>query len=147
MKYSTKLSDAIHLLAFIYINPKNDLSSKTIALSIKTNPSIVRQLMMKLRNGGLLYSTKGLAKPELSREPEQISLLDVYHAIEGDKPLLHLDTNINPECNVGINIQYVLQEYYTQVQNKAEEEMSSITLKDILNNFYSRTNIEKMDWD
>ena len=36
-------------------------------------------------------------------------------AIEGNKPLLHLDTHTNPECGIGINIQYSLQEYYDAV--------------------------------
>ena len=39
MKYPMKLSNAMHILAFIYINPKNDLSSATIAVSVHTNPA------------------------------------------------------------------------------------------------------------
>ena len=87
MKYSTKLSDAIHMLAFIYINPKNDLSSATIAFSIHTNASYVRQLMMALRKAGILSSSQGQAKPRLTRELKDITLFDMYQAIEGTKPL------------------------------------------------------------
>ena len=83
MKYSARLSDAMHLLAFIYINPKQNLSSAVIAVSIHTNPSYVRQLMMALRKSGILKSTRGQAKPELTRPPEQITMLDVYRAVEG----------------------------------------------------------------
>ncbi len=147
MKYSTKLSDAVHLLAFICINPKQNLSSAVIAVSIHTNPSYVRQLMMALRKSGLLSSVQGRAKPELTRRPEQITLLDVYRAVEGNKPLLHLDTNINPDCNVGIHIQYTLREYYGQVQAAAEAEMAKITLEDILQGFYRRAEGEEMIWD
>ena len=49
MKYSTKLSDAVHVLCFISINPSQDLSSAAIAKSIHTNPGYVRQIMMSLK--------------------------------------------------------------------------------------------------
>lgn len=147
MKYSTKLSDAIHMLAFIYINPKNDLSSAAIAVSIHTNASYVRQLMMALRKAGILSSSRGQARPELTRAPRDITLFDMYQAIEGSKPLLHLDTNINPQCNVGVNIHYALQEYYQKVQNAAEAEMKSITMEDVIQSFYERTRNQAMIWD
>ena len=147
MKDSARLSDAMHLLAFIYINPKQNLSSAVIAVSIHTNPSYVRQLMMALRKSGILKSTRGQAKPELTRPPELITMLDVYRAVEGSKPLLHLDTNINPDCNVGIHIQYTLREYYEKVQKTAEGEMANITLADIIRGFYQRAAGQEMIWD
>ena len=54
MKYSTKVSDAVHILAFIVLNPKGSLSSDSIAESIHTNPGCIRQLMSALRRAGLL---------------------------------------------------------------------------------------------
>ena len=58
MKYSTKLSDAAHILAFIALHLDCDLTSDKIAESVKTNPAYVRQLMSALRKGGLLTSVK-----------------------------------------------------------------------------------------
>ena len=138
MKFSTKLSDAVHVMAFIVINPTMDLSSTAIAKSIHTNPGYVRQLMMLLKKADLLSGTRGKAKPELLREPERISLLDVYRAIEGNRPLLHLDTHTNPECAAGVNIQLALQRYYDEIQHTAECEMEQITLADIIREYYSR---------
>ena len=39
MKYSTKLSDTIHILIFIALGDDEQLSSTKIAESIKTNPA------------------------------------------------------------------------------------------------------------
>ena len=135
MKYSTKLSDAVHIMAFIEINQDFDLSSAAIATSIQTNPAFVRQIMMKLRKAGLMSSVTGHAKPSLAKPADQITLLDIYKAVEGDKPLLHLDTHTNPQCGVGINIQLVLQDCYDLVQQQAEETMSNITLQRILDRY------------
>lgn len=138
MKYSTKLSDAVHIMAFIAINPEADLSSSAIAVSVQTNPAFVRQIMMKLRKAGLMSSVTGHVKPSLTKPAEQITLLDVYKAVEGDKPLLHLDTHTNPDCGVGMNIQLALQDYYQEVQDAAEKRMREITLQDILNSYYQK---------
>ena len=54
MKYPTRLSDAVHILAFIALYPDCDLTSNKLAESIQTNPAYVRQLMSALRKGGLL---------------------------------------------------------------------------------------------
>ena len=135
MKYSTRVSDAVHVLAFIALNPVNSLTSEKIAESIRTNPGYVRQLMSAMRVHELLFSVKGHPRPALSRDPSAISLLDVYRAVEGRKPLLHLDTHTNPECGVGVNIQLALQDYFDQVQKKAEDAMAQITLQDILDRY------------
>ena len=139
MKYSTKLSDAVHILAFIVLNPNGSLTSDSIAESVHTNPGCVRQLMSSLRRAGLISSVKGHPKPSLTKELSTITLLDIYRAVEGEKPLLHLDTHTNPECGVGIYIQLSLQDFFDQIQEKAEEEMKSITLQDILDRYQKKT--------
>lgn len=135
MKYSTKLSDSVHIMALIAINQDLELSSSAIAASVKTNPAFVRQIMMKLKKAGLMSSVTGHAKPALARPAEQITLLDIYKAVEGDKPLLHLDTHTNPDCGVGMNIQLALQDYYNEIQQIAEEKMRQICLQDIIDSY------------
>ena len=139
MKYSTKLSDAVHIMAFIAIHQEYDLSSTVIADSIQTNPAFVRQIMMKLKKAGLMSSVNGHAKPSLAKPAEEITLLDIYKAVEGNKPLLHLDTHTNPECGVGINIQLALQEYYNEIQRGTETHMSGISLQDIIELYHKKT--------
>ena len=45
MKYSNKLSDAVHVLVLIELNPLDSLSSNAMAVSIHTNAGFIRQLM------------------------------------------------------------------------------------------------------
>lgn len=138
MKYPTRLSDAVHILAFIALYPDCDLTSNKLAESIQTNPAYVRQLMSALRKGGLLVSVKGHPRPALAREPEKITLLDAYRAVEGDKPLLHQDIHTNPACGVGIYVQQSIGDFYGEVQEAAEKKMQAITLRDILNRYHQK---------
>lgn len=138
MAYSTKLSDALHLLVFIHEQQGSDLSSDAIAKSLASNASSVRQMMGKLRRAGLLTSVTGHARPELARPPHAITMLDVYRAVEQGVPLLHLDTHTNPACGVGVNVQLVIGECFADVQLAAERTMSAISLADIIAQYRAR---------
>lgn len=138
MKYSTKLSDALHILVFLSLSDSQRLSSARIAQSVKTNPAYIRQLMAALKNAGLLSNTQGQANATLTRSPGKITVLDVYRAVEGDKPLLHWDVDTNPECGVGIYIQLSIADYYGEIQRAAEETMQSITLDSIIETYHKK---------
>ena len=138
MKYSTKLSDTIHLLVFLYLAEGDRITSAKIAESVKTNPAYIRQLMSALKKGGLITSDRGQANAALTRNVDRITMLDIYRAVEGEKPLLHLDIHTNPECGVGVNIQLAIGDFYREVQDAAEQKMRKITLKDIIERYYEK---------
>ena len=98
--------------------------------------------MLKLKKAKLMTSIAGHARPSLSKPADQITLLDIYKAVEGENPLLHLDTHTNPDCGIGINIQLSLQGFYNEIQITAEEKMNMITLQDIINTYYQRTSMQ-----
>ncbi len=143
MKYSTKVADAVHILLLIYNFPNEEMSSTIIAKSIQTNPSYVRQIMMVLRNADMLKSRKGAATPIIARPLEEITLLDLYRALESDKPLQHIDANTNPACHVGMNIQQALGQHYHRVQQEAEEAMGQITLADVYESYLRNAHTEE----
>ena len=145
MKYSTKLSDTIHLLIFLYLGEGQKMTSAKIAGSVKTNPAYIRQLMSVLKNAGLIFSIQGQAKTSLTKDPRQITMLDVYRAVEGEKPLLHLDIHTNPECGVGVNIQLSIGDFYRDIQEVAEKKMNEITLWDIIERYYEKSRYEGDD--
>lgn len=132
MRYSYKLSDAIHILAYIEIFKTKDLSSQAIAASIGANASVVRNLMLDLRAAGLLTTHQGVAKPALARAPEAINLYDVYQAINMTHQLLHVDPKTNPNCLVGGQIQTTLDHMYTTVEAAAYQKMAAMPLTDVI---------------
>lgn len=131
MKFSYKLSDAVHILAYLEIFKDGDLSSRQIAASIESNPSVVRNLMSKLRLAGLITTKQGAAKTTLAKAPEEISLYDVYRAINMER-LLHVDPKTNPDCPIGRNIQSVLDETYNEIEAAAFEKMRLTSLAMII---------------
>ncbi|QLL78599.1 DUF742 domain-containing protein [Ligilactobacillus saerimneri] len=138
MKFSHKLSDAIHILAYLDIFKDGGRSSKQIAASIEANPSVVRSLMSDLRRAGLIQSQQGAPNATLAKDPANITLLDVYHALNMNHDLLHIDPKTNPNCLVGANIQDTLNEVYAQVQVAAEAQLQATTLQDVITGILHR---------
>ena len=147
MKYSRKLSDNIHTLAFVCLGEKEHLTSARIAESVKTNPAYIRQLMAALKNAGLISNTQGQANACLTKPADQITMLDIYRAVEGEKPLLHLDIDTNPECGVGINVQLAIGDFYKEIQETAEQKMREITLQDVIDRYHEKLKTSMGDTD
>lgn len=141
MKYSYNLSDAVHLLSYLYIYQNGDLSSKAIANSIEANPSVVRSLMSSLRKAGLIISQQGVAGAKLAKDPAQINLLKVYQAIDTNHNLLHVDPKTNPKCIVGAHIQDTLNKVYGKIQHQAEKQMQDVTLQAIIDDILNSANL------
>lgn len=129
---STRFSDAIHIMAYIDIYQKTKLSSENIAKSVMTSPVVVRRIMSALQKADLIQTTHGSPNPTLGRAASDISLLDIYLAVEKDKPLFTVDPKTNPQCIVGSQIQEVLTQNYHEVQAAALGRLARITLQDII---------------
>lgn len=146
LKVSTRFSDAIHILAFIeFYSGKIVLSSENIAGSVKLSSVVVRKLMSTLKKAGLLATKSGsVPNPKLTRPAQDISLLDIYLAVEKNKPLFEVDKETNSKCVIGKNIQQILTKYYTEAENAAFAKLNSISLEDVVNNIVVSQAEQKM---
>lgn len=135
MKISTRFSDAIHILAFIEIyKGKVALTSDNIASSVELSPVMVRRIMSMLRKAGLIKTRSGASPaPHLAKKPKDITLFDVYLAVEKNKPLFEIDHETNPQCIVGGNIQSTLEYFYNEAENAALAKLNHISLADVIN--------------
>ncbi|MEP5730404.1 MAG: Rrf2 family transcriptional regulator [Sulfitobacter sp.] len=83
MKRNSRLSLALHTLSHMAGEPERVRTSSEIAEHAGTNPVVVRRVLGRLRDAGLLSSEKGHAGGwRLARAPQEISLADVYLALE-----------------------------------------------------------------
>ncbi|EWH23704.1 Rrf2 family transcriptional regulator [Bacillus haynesii] len=131
---NTRLSVAIHILSLIAANPRE--SSEMIAGSVNTNPVVIRRMISQLKKGGILTSRPGVAGATLKRDPEDISLLDIYHAVQPQEELFAIHDKPNPNCPVGRQIQTTLDQTFHSVQQAMENELASKSLKDVLTHLF-----------
>ncbi len=130
--FSTKTSVGIHILCVIALNPDASVTSDRIAGSIGTNPALVRKLMSRLKQAGLIRTSTKLGVVGLNRDSADITILDVFHAVEQERRVFDIHTDANPQCPVGANIERTLTHVYGQVQSDFENRLGGVSLTDIL---------------
>jgi len=119
MKRNSRLSLALHTLSHMAGEPDRARTSADIAEHAGTNPVVVRRVLGKLREAGLLHSAKGHAGGwTLARPPEQISLADVYLALE-ESLVASGDDDAAPSCAV----EHALQRRVAGVMKEIEESL------------------------
>lgn len=136
MQISSRLTMAIHVLMCIDIF-KDDykITSDFLAGSVNVNPVIIRRLLQQLKAADLIEVARGTGGTQITKDLEEITMLDIYNAVEcvDDGELFHFHENPNQRCPVGRNIHNSLDDKLLQVQKVMEVEMSKITMADIKN--------------
>src|SRR5918997_7038116 len=134
MYANSRFAVAVHTLGFIgFAEGRHPVTSEDIAVSVNTNPVVIRRLLGMLREAGLVTSQPGPGGGwRLTRRPEAITLRDAYRAVEPD-PLFALPPR-KPcaQCDVGRNVQQVLNRYFTDAEAAMEERLAQTTLADVM---------------
>lgn len=100
MKRNSRLSLALHTLGHMAGDPDRVRTSAAIAEHAGTNPVVVRRVLGRLREAGLLTSEKGHAGGwRLARKPGEITLADVYLALN-ERLVAGREDADTPECAV-----------------------------------------------
>lgn len=132
MNTSSRFAFAVHVLALLSMQKGVPLSSDIIAGSVNTNPALIRRLLSMLSAAGLTTSQLGAGGGALLvREPDSMTLLDVYRAVD-DAQLFALHREApNQACLVGRHIQGVLTGYIGDAQRAMEASLATRTLADV----------------
>ena len=136
MAANSRLTIAVHALAWLALarqRGQEQLTSEQVAASVNTNPVIIRRSLGDLRRAGLVDVRHGAgAGWRLAREPREISLLDVYDAVE-QEPLFGMHrTEPNLECPVGKGIRPALSHFYGGVDRALRHELAGTSIEDVL---------------
>lgn len=135
MQISSRFTLAVHIFACIdTFQGDYKVTSDFLAGSTNVNPVVIRRILGQLKAAGLVEVARGSGGASVSRPLDEISFLDIYHAVEcvENGELFHFHENPSTDCPVGRNIHRVLDDKLMRVQKAMEAELSSITLEDVM---------------
>jgi len=134
MSISSRFTVGIHILALIELNKDGVSSSEYLAGSVNTNPTLIRKIMGMLKKAKLIEVKPGIAGAKLTKEPGNITLLEVYKAVEvvQEKELFSMHQNPHPDCLVGRNIQDTIMPVLSEAQFALEKVLENVTIEDIV---------------
>lgn len=134
MQISSRFTVAVHVLICIEMfKNERKVTSDFLASSVNVNPVVIRRILQQLKKAGIVRVTRGSGGADTARPLENITLLDIYEAVEcvDGEGLFHFHEDPNQLCPVGRNIHAVLDGRLEEIQRAMEREMKSVTMGDI----------------
>src|SRR6476620_698573 len=133
MSMNSRFAVAVHVLTLMDWSDEECLKSDQIADSVNTNPVVIRRMLCELAGDNLVVSHTGsTGGSRLARHPEQITLLDVYRAVESSDAFSLHPKRPNHGCPVGASIGPVLKAVRTEIDSAIEEVLSGISIGDVV---------------
>lgn len=140
---NSRFTVAVHLLALLSVKkerfPGVPVTSEMAAESVNTNPVVVRRILGGLRKAGLVSSQPGPAGGWfLERAPEDMTLRQVYRAVE-DEPLFSMHHRPpSAKCMIGGHIQETLNCIFHEAEEAMEAKLEERTVADVVNTVRER---------
>ncbi len=134
MQITSRFTIAIHSIALIECNKDMKVTSNIIAGSTNVNPVIVRGVLSRLKEAGIVNIRQGASGITLAKPLDAITFYDIYKAVDSvkDEGLFHFHEHPNPDCPVGRNIHAATDSRLSQIQTSMENEMKQIKLSDVI---------------
>lgn len=134
MQITSKFTIAVHVITAIdYFKDKKNVTSSFLASSVGANPVIIRTVMGKLKEAGIISISQGKSGISLAKELSDITFYDVYKAVDcvDEEGLFHFHENSNIDCPVGRNIHSAMEDKLRMIQDSMENQMKEITIADV----------------
>ena len=133
MATNTQFSIAVHLMIALGFNCERQATSGELALSVNTSPSFVRRILAKLSKANLVSTRSGKSGSSLlAKKPEEISLLEMYNAVDAPKTFAIHDYPVQSRCRVSCNIEATMQKVLAKAQKSFEGSLGETTLAEVI---------------
>ncbi|WIV19667.1 Rrf2 family transcriptional regulator [Paenibacillus polygoni] len=131
---TSRFAVGIHILSLLEINKDIVNTSDFLAGSVGTNPVVIRRITGMLSKAGLVDVKPGVAGAKLKKEAADITLLDVYRAVNAveEDALFSVHDSPNPACVVGRNIQNAITPVFISAQKAMEDQLASVSIADVI---------------
>ncbi|MGH9969676.1 MAG: Rrf2 family transcriptional regulator [Pyrinomonadaceae bacterium] len=133
MSTNSRFAVAVHVLTMMAWSGDEQLKSEQVAESVNTNPVVIRRILCELAQARLVVSHTGSSGgSKLARKPGEVTLLDVYQAVECPGVFSLHRQPPNRKCPVGLNIETVLGNVLGEVNAAVEHVLANITIADVV---------------
>jgi Rrf2 family protein len=133
MSTNSRFAVATHILTLLAQASDEPQTSEYIASSVNTNPVVIRRVLGALRAARLVDSQGGNGGGwRLLRSPGEITLRDVYCAVEDEALFALHHRPPNADCPVGRHIQQSLSVHIAAATRAMEDELGRVSVADVL---------------
>lgn len=136
---TSRFTVAIHILSLLALNKGESRTSDELAISVNTNPVVIRKILGILRKAGFIQIQMGQGGgASLALDSEKITLKDIYLVFDERLFALH-PSKPNGKCICGKNIQPILMEVFSETERILVNELSNKTIQQISSEILKRS--------
>lgn len=133
MAQNHRFALAVHSAGMIAFGDRMVVNSEAIARSIGTNPVVVRRVFAMLVRAGLVEVRKGPnGGALLTRPPEQITLGEIYRAVDPGCALPVPEMHNGTQCPLGKLVAPAIKGFFGQAEDCMIRQLDSTRLADVI---------------
>jgi Rrf2 family protein len=129
MAANTRMATAVQILCVIAYTGPDGTNSEVVSRSLRTNPVVVRRLLKCMQQQGLVEIRPGKdGGVQLGRDPSQITLDQIYKAVETETGVFALRPRGNLHCPVDSRMKDLLTPIFGAADTAVEQTLKQTTL-------------------
>lgn len=133
MLSSSRFIVAVHAMSVLArFSGKGPVCSALVAESVHTNPVVIRRLMTELEKASLVRSVAGRSGGfELNRDAGEITLADVYFAVEDENVFRMHKVDPQSNCPVAVQLGKVLTAPLKAAECALHSSLAKTSIRDV----------------
>lgn len=132
MAANSRFAVATHIMAGLSLQENKLFSSTSLAVSVNTNPVVVRRILGDLQRAGLVETVAGKAGgSRLARSPNAINLSDIFAAVEAGELFAFNSSAPNRHCALSCEMKTILEPVFRNACRALSRELEKVPLSAI----------------
>jgi Rrf2 family protein len=138
MSYSLAFSQSLFMM--VYVSSKVEqgmyefIPTQKMSHDLNIPPSTAGMILRRLIRAGLVESREGAnGGVRLALPPDRVSLLDIFLAIEQERPMFQTNVQLRVTGEKPTKVQQVIVETLGNAEDAMKQRLQSITIRDVIN--------------
>lgn len=138
MSYSLAFTQAIYLSLYVASKVEKKIYDFTptqkISQDLDIPPSTAAMILRRLNQAGLIETREGVnGGVRLARAPEKVTILDIFTAIEQERPLFSQKSEFGIASEKSLRALRAVTHVFEDAETAMKERLAAITIKDLMN--------------
>jgi len=137
MSYSLSFSQSLIIVVFVASKIEQKafefISTQQIADKLNIPPSTSSVILRRLKKAGLIEAREGVnGGVRLAKLPEQITVLDIFDAVEQSGAMFPTNVNVLKADERAIRAQHSILAVLVNAENEMKRSLGAVTVKDLM---------------
>lgn len=150
MKVNKSVEQGIYVLCILGLQKEHaPVKSQTLSALLQVSDSYLKKLLAKMVKAHLIVSSANRSGGyQLERSPREITVYDVFSALDQDKDVLelqHLSSHIFPDPSHARQSEKLIQDSFAKGLDHLYDELKKVRISDLLKEEYVDEGV--VDWN